>query len=275
MNADKAQYWGYTLNNYTQEELILIRQPPTGVMVMDHVHELEEAPTTGTPHVQGFAKLTRQVRKSFLIKHWLPRATWIPLRSEEYRENMRKYVQKQDATATSAVRQQTNHQPLLFPAMIPEMIIRWVRDNTTEHMADSEPETRNYRWIRDDNDRYVGERFEQWLWEHRRDYRHLGYTNTPWGELSYSWKGHEFTPHNEAPRELLLDFARSQLVRTHRVETLVDRPDVRHATERYATEILWRIEHTHDADPTSVPEEADEQAPSPPGDAPDPPSPEG
>lgn len=256
MTTDRAQFWGYTLNNYSAEELLLIRQPPAGVEVVDHVYELEAAETTGTPHVQGFAKLARQCRKSHVIRHWLPRATWIPLKSDEYRENMRKYVQKQDATATSAVRQTTSAVPLVYPAIVPEMLLRWIRDHTEQHGQHFRQE---YRWIRDTVT--TGETFEQWLREHRREYQHLAYSHHPSGEETWSWRGHEFSPDREAPMQPLLDFARSQLVRHHRIETLVDRPEVRRATDRYAEEILWRIEHTHDADPEAVPEEEVDEAP--------------
>lgn len=269
--TDRAQYWGYTLNNYSPEELILVRQPPAGVQVVDHVYELEEAPTTGTPHVQGWCKLARQVRKSHMIRHWLPRATWIPLRSEEYRENMRSYVQKQDATATSAVRQTTTAVPLVYPALVPEMLVRWVQRHTQDHKQHWREE---YRWIRDT--RGVGESFEQWLEAHHRDYYQLTRATTAHGELQWSWRGTEFQPSHEAPIEPLLDYARSQLVREQRVETLVDRPEVRRATERYAVEILWRIEHTPNADPEAVPEASDDEAPPEGAPAPpDSPSPEG
>lgn len=264
-STDKAQFWGYTLNNYSAEELLLIRQPPAGVQVIDHVYELEAAPTTGTPHVQGFAKLASQQRKSYVVRHWLPRATWIPLKSDEYRENMRKYVQKQDATATSAVRQTTSAMPLVYPALVPELLLRWIRSNTEEHQQYWRQE---YRWIRDSHT--TGETFEQWLREHKREYQHLSYGSHASGEEIWSWRGHEFNPRSEAPMEPLMDFARSQLVRTHRVETLVDRPEVRRATERYAVEILWRIEHTQDADPEAVPEEEDDDEAPPSAGPPDP-----
>ena len=201
------------------------------------------------------------MRKSHLIRHWLPRATWIPLRSEEYRENMRKYVQKQDATATSAVRQTTTSTPLVYPAIIPEMIMRWIRDHTEDHMENHSGVREHFRWVREMH--AVGQQFEDWLYDHRREYRHLAYENTAWGERVATWRGSEFSPSHETPMEPLLDFARSQLVRQHRVETLVNRPEVRAATQRYAQEILWRIEHTRDADPTGLQEEGTEGAPPP------------
>jgi len=253
--TDKAQYWGYTLNNATLAELVLVREPPAGVGIVDHVYTPEQG-ASGTHHIQGWFKMSSQVRKSHLIRHWLPNASFRPLQAKDYQANMRAYVQKQDETARGATRQTVQTTPIVYPAIIPEMIIRWIRNNTDEYMGDHGPHSTEgwRRWIRDTQ--HIDERFDAWLERNRRHYKDISYTNTPWGEVQYAWKGHEFMPSHEAPTELLLDYARSQMVRRHRVETLVDRPEVRRATDRYAEEILSRIEHNHADDPQ---EEATEE----------------
>lgn len=119
--AGKFISWGFTLNNYTEQELVSIRSVPE--FIRECVYELEKGEDEGTPHVQGFFRLKTQQRMSFLQKHFLARAHYTGLSSEEYKQNMKVYAQKQDATATSAVHQQNQQGPILFPAVIPEMIV--------------------------------------------------------------------------------------------------------------------------------------------------------
>jgi len=85
--------------------------------------ELEKG-ENGTPHVQGCLRLKTQQRTTFLLKHFLARAHYTGLGSAEYQENMKKYAMKQDATATSGVVSARNTEPILFPAVIPEMIVK-------------------------------------------------------------------------------------------------------------------------------------------------------
>lgn len=95
--------------------------------IRECVWELEKG-ENGTPHVQGYFRLKTQQRVSFLLKHFLSRAHYTGLGSEEYKQNMKKYAQKQDTTATSAVVQSRNTDPILFPAVIPEMIVEEILD---------------------------------------------------------------------------------------------------------------------------------------------------
>lgn len=118
--------WGFTLNNYSEQELCMIRQFPD--FIRECIWELEEGEDSKTPHVQGFLRLKTQQRISFLLKHFLSRAHYTGLTSEEFKQNMKKYVQKQDSTATSAVVQSRDVQPILFPAVLPEMIVQEMID---------------------------------------------------------------------------------------------------------------------------------------------------
>lgn len=264
--TSKAQYWGYTLNNHTEAEMIVIHDPPAGVGIIHHVWTPEQG-ESGTPHIQGLVKLRQQVRKSHLIRHWLPRASFRPLVNAEYRANMLRYVQKQDETARAATTQATNATPQVFPAMMPELIIRWIAENTQAHYEDQADPHPWRRWIRDTPS--VAEDFDQWV--ERQDQPDLRHHHT---EGSWTWKHREFVPSHEAPWELLIQYAKSQLVRSHRVETLVERPDVDRALARYGTEILWRIEHNDALQETRSEAEADSQAEAPVPET-DPPSREG
>lgn len=95
--------------------------------IRECVWELEKG-SNGTPHVQGFIRLKTQQRMSYLTKHFLARAHYTGLTTEEYKQNMKNYVQKQDATATSAVTQSRNTEPIIFPAVIPEMVVQEMMD---------------------------------------------------------------------------------------------------------------------------------------------------
>lgn len=267
----KAQCWGYTLNNHTTQELVLIRDPPPSVGIQHHVWTPEEGTTNGTPHIQGYVKLTTQVRKSHLIKRWLERASYRALNADEYNAAMLHYVQKQDATARGATTQSTHTpRPVLYPAMVPELIVRWIADHSVQHYDDHVYPLDNAhwrRWIRDDE--HTGEQFAQWLdrqtdktdryvWRHHS----TEIRSNAAGEILERvpvWCGREYMPTHEVPWLLMVEFAKSQLVRTHQCETLMMRPDVNAAVRRYTQEILWRIEHTH-ADPTPVPQEGDDEA---------------
>lgn len=264
----KHQFWRYTLNNHTDDEMRLIHDPPASVGIVHHVWTPERG-ENGTPHIQGYIKLRSQARMSHLKRHWLARANWGGLDSLEYRANTLKYVQKQDATATAATTQATNTTPLLYSAMIPELVMKWIHEHTAFHW-DNDEDTPNWRrWIRDTAG--TAEQFAQWL--DRQTDRHKGYRlvrhRRPDGEFDteHRWNSREFEPSNEAPLPLLIEYAKSQLVRQYQCETLLHKPDVVRALELYGREILWRIEHNQrdavQAENDEAEGEADDQAPPP------------
>lgn len=85
----RSRRWTITLNNYTEEELDVLSSLNTVYMIYGR----ETAPTTGTPHIQGFCIFNHGVRRSTLEKK-IPRAHW-----EEARETTRKnieYCMKED-----------------------------------------------------------------------------------------------------------------------------------------------------------------------------------
>lgn len=266
MPAPKSQYWGYTLNNHTVEELLLVRNATTVDPITEHVYTPEKG-ESGTNHIQGWVKCSRQVRLTHLKKHWLPRANFTALNNDEYRANMRAYVQKQDATATAPTHQARRVEPMLYPALIPELVVRWIADNTEEHM-NPPTHTTTWFWIRNTFTRQQAEmvleaaqqspdwkRTDDGGWRMRgtREPQHLGT--------------------HEAPLELVAEVAKRELVRLHRVETMIDRPEVMKAVRSYYREILARMTHNRenvdDGETQGVPEEASddeaEEAVSPQG----------
>jgi len=91
-------FWGMTINNYDETDLAMVQNGYPDHM-RELVYTLEEG-EDGTPHVQGFLKLKRQQRLSF-VKKLFPRGHFKALTSAEYIENTKRYAQKLDKTARS------------------------------------------------------------------------------------------------------------------------------------------------------------------------------
>lgn len=98
----------------------MIRSMPE--FIKQCIWELEKG-DADTPHVQGWLKLKLQQRMSYLRSHYLPRAHYTGMTTDEWNQNMKRYVQKQDSTAVGGVVQQRQEQPVLFPAIAVEMIV--------------------------------------------------------------------------------------------------------------------------------------------------------
>lgn len=232
--SKKFTFWGYTLNNYTEAELVLVRSPPE--WVKEHVYTLEKGKEEGTPHVQGFLRLVKDQRMSFLKNYFLKRASWRPLVGDEYRENMRAYVQKQDETAASATHQVRNTDPLVYPAMIPEMLVREVYDVFEPFYS---WDSGYLYWYNVPNDvaRMVYEEFDK-----------LKESNSRWKRLWWDAREHrpefvegELGARDPLPWEVALEVAKRRLVQRLRVETLLARPEVLSALRSFRFEILHRI----------------------------------
>ena len=88
-------YWSFTLNNPTDAEMILIKNPNE-----KYIREFVWTPEVGengTPHVQGWIRLQRNNSKAFVIKLY-PRAHFRGIAKDEYNENTHNYAQKTDVT---------------------------------------------------------------------------------------------------------------------------------------------------------------------------------
>lgn len=60
----KSKYWCYTLNNYTKAELKKLKE----YKCVYHIIGDENAPSTGTPHLQGYFEFNSEKKKTTLIK---------------------------------------------------------------------------------------------------------------------------------------------------------------------------------------------------------------
>jgi len=112
------------INNYDDTDLALVSQA-----YPDYVREIvwtKEVGEEGTPHIQGWMKLQRQQRLSF-VKKLFPRAHWQPLMSDEYELHSRRYAQKLDETAEAGAVHKIND-----PIKSLEPVIKIVVDRMVE-----------------------------------------------------------------------------------------------------------------------------------------------
>lgn len=93
MAMTTATCWGFTINNPDENDKLLVRTP-NEQFVKQIVVTPEQA---STPHLQGWLKLHRQQRLSF-VKKLFPRASFKPLTNDEYTLNARMYALKEDET---------------------------------------------------------------------------------------------------------------------------------------------------------------------------------
>jgi len=90
-----ATYWSMTINNPTEADGVLIRNPNE-----KYIRQLiwtPEVGADGTPHVQAWLRLQRNQTMAF-VKKLYPRAHLKPLTKEDYNENTHDYAQKDDET---------------------------------------------------------------------------------------------------------------------------------------------------------------------------------
>lgn len=89
-------YWSFTLNNPTDAEMVLIKNP-NEKYIREFVWTPEVGEKNGTPHIQGWIRLQRNNSKAFVIKLY-PRASFRGIAKDEYNENTHSYAQKTDVT---------------------------------------------------------------------------------------------------------------------------------------------------------------------------------
>lgn len=86
-----AVKWVFTLNNWTQEEFDILKNVGSKILIIGK----EVAPTTGTPHLQGYIEFKKKERPKELIK--IDRIHWEIAKGT--RESNLAYCTKQDANA--------------------------------------------------------------------------------------------------------------------------------------------------------------------------------
>jgi hypothetical protein len=121
-----ATCWAFTINNPDENDYVLVRNP-NEQYIREVVWTPEEAET---PHIQGWLKLMRQQRLSF-VKKLFPRAHWTPITNDVYNLNSRNYAQKDDETT------QGRHTITVNP-VVPDSI-GFLTQLIGEYVEDAEP----------------------------------------------------------------------------------------------------------------------------------------
>lgn len=125
MATQLATFWGITINNPTETDYALVHQGyPDYLRALIHTTEVGK---DGTPHIQGWIKLQKQQRMSF-VKKLFPRANLKPLQREEYELNTRRYVQKNDDTTAGAHIQTFNDPIPDVVKLIEQICLTYVQD---------------------------------------------------------------------------------------------------------------------------------------------------
>jgi hypothetical protein len=128
-------FWGMTINNYDETDLVMIHNGYADHM-RELVHTLEEG-EEGTPHIQAYLKLKRQQRLSF-VKKLFPRGHFKALTSAQYIENTKRYAQKLDATARSSATHKFYDPVHTIEGLVRKVIIKAIEDYPdVEDLADA------------------------------------------------------------------------------------------------------------------------------------------
>jgi len=95
-STHRGVYWSVVINNPTEEDLDKVYKGPYPPWVKHFKGQQENAPTTGTLHINAYLH-TGQLRRS-QISNWLTRASIEPLMSTQHRDNwITKYSQKDES----------------------------------------------------------------------------------------------------------------------------------------------------------------------------------
>lgn len=129
-------FWGFTINNYTDTHVALLEQGYPDYM-RELVYTFEKG-DSDTPHIQGWLKLQRQQRLSF-VRKLFPGAHFTALVHDEYIANMKKYAQKLDSTAQSAAIHKYNEPMKTIEGVVKQVAEIMLHEMTWEESWDTYP----------------------------------------------------------------------------------------------------------------------------------------
>lgn len=96
MPIEQYTYWSMTINNPTENDYVLVRNP-NAKYIRELVWTPEEGENEGTPHIQAWVRMQRNVTLTFM-KRMFPRGSFKPCDKDGYNENVHQYAQKNDVT---------------------------------------------------------------------------------------------------------------------------------------------------------------------------------
>jgi len=138
MPIEQYTYWSITINNPTEADYLIARNP-NEKYVRQFVWTPEEGETTGTPHIQGWLRCQRNMTRTAVQKLY-PRSHLKPCDKDEYNERVHQYAQKDDPT-TRGPHMITINDPLpSVERMLPEIyqfsFDNWVAEHTGRQKLD-------------------------------------------------------------------------------------------------------------------------------------------
>lgn len=148
-----ATYWSMTINNPTETDGVLVRNPNE-----KYIRQLiwtPEVGADGTPHVQAWIRLQRNQTMTF-VKKLYPRAHLRPITKDDYNENTHDYAMKNDDT-TAGHHVISMNDPL--PA-VDTILYRVLHEMVLDHHVDSATidQSNMLRWTKEVEDRLVSTR---------------------------------------------------------------------------------------------------------------------
>lgn len=139
---ETTAFWGFTINNYDDTDLALVQQGYPDY-VRELVYTLEKG-EEGTPHIQGWLKLQRQQRLSF-VKKLFPRGHFKALMKAEYDLNTKRYAQKLDDTAVTGAVHKFNDPMNTIESLMKKVIVHMI-----ENYEEEEELYKAQRWSESD-----------------------------------------------------------------------------------------------------------------------------
>jgi len=126
-----STYWGFVINNPDDNDRLIVR-----TMSEQYVKSIVFTPeAAATPHLQGWLRLHRQQRMSF-VKKLLPRANLQPLTKDEYIHNARMYATKDDDTTAGnhvVINNEAMPDPINFLTRVIEDWVEFNWEVLTDH----------------------------------------------------------------------------------------------------------------------------------------------
>lgn len=140
MASRRTKFWRFTVNNPTDDDHQNVADFLDGPRCTYGIVGRENAPTTGTPHLQGYAILVSSQRRSYLVNHCCARGSYRP--ADATPEQNRTYCSKEgdfDEYGTLPVSQQGRRTDL-------DELVEWIDQFTVDNgRAPSSPDFAKYK----------------------------------------------------------------------------------------------------------------------------------
>lgn len=146
MPIEQYTYWSMTINNPTENDYVLVRNP-NAKYIRELVWTPEEGENEGTPHIQAWVRMQRNVTLTFM-KRMFPRGSFKPCDKDGYNENVHQYAQKNDVTTRGPHTIRINDPLPSVERMLPEIyegVLGYLQKQQPHYSRESLLEAVDYR----------------------------------------------------------------------------------------------------------------------------------